>query len=70
VAYRANIVVEPFSSVDSHGRQSILVDWTNPRGERRGQAFFACPAVVVARLRYNIARQFWFDRARAKSGKD
>lgn len=65
VSYRANIVISECFDPDSLGRSRFLIDWSHPDGRRSGQACFARPDDVVARLRRNIAAQFWYDRKRA-----
>jgi hypothetical protein len=55
---------------DSHGRRSHDNEVIGPDGRRHVQTFFAKPEKTLARLRHNIAAQFWFNRMRVRLARE
>lgn len=52
--------------VDKAGQRSDDNEVVDPSGRHHVQMFHADPASTLARLRHNIAHQFWFDRMRLR----
>jgi hypothetical protein len=67
---RVRIDVVPRGTTDSLGRLSHDLVYTNLQGHKRVAMFFADPKDSVARLRHNMAEQFWFDRMRIRLARE
>lgn len=63
---RVSIRVELRGSPDCLGRVSHDLIYTRLDGTPAQASFFADPTKTVARLRHNLAEQFWFDRYRRR----
>lgn len=63
---RVKIEVKKYGVADSQGRFSHDLIYTDLEGEQRMQTYFADPVSTVARLRHNIADNFWFHRMRKR----
>ena len=71
MAKRWTISIKTYGSPDKHGRISLDTLTCDARTrETRMQTYRAEPAKVLARLRRNIADQFWFDRFRLRLAQE
>jgi len=66
MAARYKFEVIKYGAPDRNGDVSHDIVATHPDGRKTFHPYRAKPENTLARLRHNIAEQFWFDRMRAR----
>lgn len=60
------IFTELYGPLDKYGHRSFDLNWIGPDEIAHCQSFFADEAATVARLRHNLAVDFWWNRRRLR----